>query len=212
MADLGSLVAGRNTVAEAVSGDGKVVVGYQERSDGVPSGARWADGREEIIPSPPDYPVGFVGSAKATNHDGSLVVGRICRFGLAIANVDDQSAWMWTRDKGTQCLAAPRRIPSPGPVIIGEAVATSDDGRIIGGSQNVGGSVDSNAVIWINGTPAYLKDFLRANGVPDAFERWINTGSITDISPDGRILVGYGAAIGGFRGYIVILGSDLVMP
>lgn len=212
MADLGSLVAGRNTVAEAVSGDGEVVVGYQERSDGVPSGARWADGREQIIPSPADYPIGFVGSAKATNRDGTVVVGRICRFGLAIANIDDQSAWMWTPDKGTQCLPAPRRIASPGPVIIGEAEATSDDGRIVGGSQNVGGSPDSNAVIWVDGTPAYLKDFLRANGVPDAFERWINTGTITDISPDGRILVGWGAALGGFRGYIVILGSNLVMP
>jgi hypothetical protein len=32
------------------------------------------------------------------------------------------------------------------------------------------------------------------------------------VSPDGRVLVGYGAALGGFRGYMVILGSKLVMP
>jgi hypothetical protein len=43
--------------------------------------------------------------------------------------------------------------------------------------------------------------------VPNAFEGWINTGAITDVSPDGRILVGYGAPLGGFRGYIVILGE-----
>ena len=53
----------------------------------------------------------------------------------------------------------------------------------------------------------YLKDYLQANGVPDAFKDWINTGSITDVSPDGRILVGRGAAPLGFRGYIVILGE-----
>ena len=28
-----------------------------------------------------------------------------------------------------------------------------------------------------------------------------------DVSPDGRILVGYGAPLGGFRGYIVVLGE-----
>jgi hypothetical protein len=83
----------------------------------------------------------------------------------------------------------------------------SDDGRVIGGGQNVGGSPDSDAIIWIDGTPSYLKDYLRANGVPNAFETWINTGAINGISPDGRVLVGSGAALGGFRGYIVILGD-----
>ena len=77
----------------------------------------------------------------------------------------------------------------------------------MGGSQNVAGSDDSDAVIWIDRVPYYLKDYLRANGVPDAFETWVNTGSITGISPDGRILVGKGAALPGFRGYIVILGD-----
>jgi uncharacterized membrane protein len=96
--------------------------------------------------------------------------------------------------------------PSQGPPVLGYANATSDDGRVVGGGQKVGTS-DSEAVIWINGTGAYLKDYLRANGVPDAFDRWINTGEITDISADGRILVGWGAALGGFRGYLIILGE-----
>ena len=114
---------------------------------------------------------------------------------------------MWTPQDGTRCLPAPRLRPSPGPAIIVDAFATSDDGRVIGGGQNVGGSEDSDAVIWIDRVPFYLKEYLQANGVPDAFETWINTGSITDISPDGRVLVGKGAALGGFRGYIVILGD-----
>jgi hypothetical protein len=57
-----------------------------------------------------------------------------------------------------------------------------------------------------------LKEFLQVNGVPGAFQTWINTGSIRGVSPDGRVLVGTGAALGGFRGYIVILGSSRVMP
>ncbi len=201
--DLGSSVAGRNSSARAVSGDGKVVVGFQERSDGTRQAARWVDGRQELVPGPSGSIAGFVGDANGTNHDGSIVVGRICRFG----NPLDQSAWVWTPGEGTRCLPAPALRPSPGPVIITDANAVSDDGRIVVGRQGVASSPDSDAVIWIDGTPSYLKDYLQANGVPDAFATWINTGEVTDVSPDGRILVGYGAPLGGFRGYVVILGE-----
>ena len=81
---------------------------------------------------------------------------------------------------------------------------------MIGGSHGIG--VDSNAVLWIGGQATYLKDFLQANGVPNAFRTWINTGTISGISPDGRVLVGWGAAVGGFRGYMVILGSSRMIP
>lgn len=203
MVDLGSSVAGQASSARAVSGDGKVVVGFQERTDGTRQGARWVDGRQELVPAPAGSVSGFVGDANAVNRDGSIVVGRICRFG----NPLDQSAWVWTPGEGTRCLPAPSLRPSPGPVIITDANGLSDDGRVIGGRQGVASSADSDAVIWIDGTPSYLKDYLRANGVPDAFAGWINTGEITSVSPDGRILVGYGAPLGGFRGYIVILGE-----
>ena len=200
--DLGSSVAGRSSLAAGVSADGHVAVGYQERADGFRQGARWVDLRQELIPGPPES-VGYVATARAANHDGSIVVGQVCRPGERF----DQSAWVWTPDDGTRCLPAPSLRPSPGPVIIVTANGTSDDGRVIGGGQNVGGSNDSNAIIWIDGSPSYLKDYLQANGVPNAFATWINTGEITDVSPDGRILVGWGAALGGFRGYIVILGD-----
>jgi acyl-CoA synthetase (AMP-forming)/AMP-acid ligase II len=84
------------------------------------------------------------------------------------------------------------------------AKAVSDDGRVVAGSQRVG-TVDGNAVLWIDGAPSYLKDYLQAHGVPDAFRTWVNTGEITGMTPDGRVLVGWGAALGGFRGYMVIL-------
>jgi probable HAF family extracellular repeat protein len=202
MVNLGSSVAGRSSLATGVSADGKVVVGYQERADGFRQGARWVDLQQELIPGPPGS-VGFVATARAANHDGSIVVGQLCRPGQE----SDQSAWVWTAREGTRCLPAPRLRPSPGPVIIVTANGTSDDGRVVGGGQNVGGSADSNAIIWLDGSPSYLKDYLQANGVPNAFETWINTGEITGVSPDGRILVGYGAPLGGFRGYMVILGD-----
>jgi len=190
------------SLAAGVSADGKVAVGYQERVTGERQGARWVDLQQQLIPNVAGSDT-FVGTANAANHDGSIVVGRICRFG----NESDQSAWVWSERDGTRCLPAPSLRPSPGPVVQVTANGTSDDGRVIGGGQNVGGSNDSNAIIWINGTGSYLKDYLQANGIPRAFQNWINTGEITDVSPDGRILVGWGAAPAGFRGYMVILGD-----
>ena len=204
MMDLGSSVANRNSRADGVSGDGNVVVGFQETAEGFQQGARWANGQQQLITGPQ----GVVGGAKAANVDGSIVIGRVCHPSSEVT----QDAWIWTARGGTTCLPAPKVLPSPGPKIIVEASATSDDGQVIGGSQNVGGSPDSNAVIWIGGRPAYLKDFLQVNGVPDAFATWVNTGQITGMTPDGHILVGWGAAALGFRGYIVVLGSTRVIP
>jgi len=193
MVDLGSTVAGRSSRANGVSGDGKVVVGWQEHPTGVRQGARWVDGRQEIFAGPE----GFIGEAQGTNSDGSIVVGQTCRFGAL-----DQSAWIWTARDGVQCVPVPR--PRLGGAI-GVMLSTSEDGRVIGGAHSFG--LESEAVIWMDRSPSYLKDYLRAHGVPDAFERWINTGFITSVSPDGRILVGYGAGPRDFQGYMVILGS-----
>ena len=203
MVDLGSSVAGHPSLAAGVSADGKVAVGYQERVTGERQGARWVDLQQQLIPNVAGSDT-FVGTANAANHDGSIVVGRICRFG----NESDQSAWVWSERDGTRCLPAPSLRPSPGPVVQVTANGTSDDGRVIGGGQNVGGSNDSNAIIWIDGKGTYLKDYLQANGIPNAFQTYINTGEITDVSPDGRVLVGLGAALGGFRGYMVIFGDQ----
>ena len=206
MVSLGSTVPGRSSRGFGVSEDGAVVVGDQTSADGFNQGARGVGGRQELFTGPE----GPAGTATAVNRDGSIIVGRVCV--PASGRVGDQSAWVWKSQGGLTCLPAPRRLVSPGPAIIVEAAATSDDGQVIGGSQNVGGSADSNAVIWIGGQPAYLKEFLQANGLPDAFRTWINTGTITGISPDGRVLVGWGAALGGFRGYMVILGSSRTIP
>ena len=192
-----------------MSADGQVAVGYQEQAGGFVEGTKWVGTRQERVPGAD----GFVGTANAANVDGSIVVGRICRpTASRPSDPDYQTAWVWTRD-GTQCLPPPKlRVSTGGPLIIVEANATSDDGSVIGGGQAVASSPDSDAIIWIDRKPAYLKEFLQVNGVPDAFRTWINTGAIKGISPDGRVLVGTGAALGGFRGYIVVLGSNLVMP
>lgn len=194
MVDLGSTVAGRSSRADAVSGDGRVVVGFQEHATGFRQGARWVDGRQTLF-SGPD---GLVGEANAANADGSIVVGQYCR-----PATNEQSAWVWTTPGGLECLEVPRRRLAIEGVFNGAALATSDDGRVIGGGHSFG--LESESVLWIDREPHYLKDYLRANGVPTAFEGWVNTGFITGVSRDGRVLVGYGAGPRDFTGFVVIM-------
>ena len=206
MVDLGSTVLGRSSTASSVSGDGRVVVGEQTDTTGFTFGVRWVDGRQETVRGPNGL---VVGNAYAVNFDGTVVVGRQCR--PAVSDRLEQSAWIWTASSGTQCLQAPALRPQEGPPILVYAKAVSDDGRVVGGSQRIG-STDGNAILWIDGKPAYLKDYLQAHGVPDAFRTWFNTGEITGMTPDGRVLVGWGAALGGFRGYMVILNDLEPLP
>ena len=72
MVDLGSSVQGKGSLASDVSGDGNVVVGYQEGATGARQGVRWLNSRQELIPGVD----GSVGQAWGTNVDGSIVVGR----------------------------------------------------------------------------------------------------------------------------------------
>ena len=193
MVDLGSTVAGRSSRANGVSGDGRVIVGWQEHTLGYRQGARWVDGRQTIFTGPAE----IVGEAHAATTDGSMIVGQSCRFG----DGTDQSAWVWTPAGGVVCLSPPRFSLPIGSLSI--AFAVSDDGRVIAGSQGFG--LGREAVIWIDRTAHYLRDYLRGHGVPSAFEGWVNSGAVLGMSRDGRVLVGFGAGPRDFTGYVVVL-------
>jgi uncharacterized membrane protein len=197
MVDLGSTVAGRSSRADAVSGDGKVVVGWQEHAVGFRQAAKWIDGKQSLITRAGG---GIVGQAYAANADGSLIVGQGCR---PEEDAIDQSAWVWTASGGVVCLEVPIRRPAIEGAFIGKAIATSDDGRVIGGGHSFG--LESESVIWIDRTPFYLKSYLKDHGVPNPFDGWINTGTITGMSRDGRTVVGYGAGPRDFTGFVVVL-------
>lgn len=197
MVDLGSTVAGRSSRANGISGDGRVVVGWQEADFGGRQGAKWVDGRQELFRGPS----GIIGEAHAANRDGSIVVGQACEFASIANPFGNQQAWTWSAQGGVQCLQVPRiRILDN---FIGTALATSDDGKVVGGSHSFG--LEAESVIWIDREPAYLRDYLRENGVPDAFRGWVNSGFITAVSRDGRVIAGYGAGPRDFQGFIVIL-------
>lgn len=198
MVDLGTTVAGRSSRANGVSGDGKVVVGWQDAP--LRQAARWVDGRQSLFTGP----TGIVGEAHATNRDGSIIVGQTCGFASAADPTANQRAWTWTASDGVRCLEPPRFRPERN--FIGAALAMSEDGRVIGGTQSFG--LEAESVIWLDRQPFYLKDYLQSHGAANAFDRWVNTGFVTGVSRDGRILVGWGAGPTDFTGYIVILGSN----
>jgi uncharacterized membrane protein len=191
--DLGSTVPGRSSRANNVSGDGRVVVGWQEDATGVRLGAKWVDGVQTMIQGPH----GSIGEAFAANRDGSLIVGEICNFFDTTP-----SAWTWTTAEGVRCF--PVGLGAL-PIVHRQALmlATSEDGRVIGGALSFG--LESESLVWFDGEPFFLKDYLRRNGLPNAFEGWVNTGFVVGVTPDGRTLVGYGAGPRTFQGYMVVL-------
>jgi probable HAF family extracellular repeat protein len=196
MVDLGTLAEGESTRANGISGDGRVVVGWQTQG-GPRRGARWIDGKEELFTGPS----GIIGEARSANRDGSIVVGQTCEFATIEHLFANQQAWIWSSRDGVTCLQPPRiRVADN---FIGIAQATSEDGYVVGGSQSFG--LEAESLLWINKEPHYLRDYLRANGVPGAFEGWVNTGFVTGVSRDGRMLTGYGAGRRDFQGFIVIL-------
>lgn len=191
MVDLGSTVSGRSSRANDVSGDGRIVIGWQEDPFGFRQGARWVDGRQEIFSGPH----GVVGEAFGVNSDGSIITGANC-------NPGESSAWMWRREGGITCYPPPRPLLPPRQTLM---QSTSEDGRVVGGAQSFG--LESESLLWIAGEAHYLKDYLRERGIPDAFEGWVNTGFINAVSKDGRVLAGFGAGPRTFQGFVVILES-----
>jgi probable HAF family extracellular repeat protein len=195
MVDLGSTVAGRASRANNVSGNGRVVVGWQEEATGFRMGAKWVDGVQELIRGPH----GTLGEASAANRDGSLIVGGNCD----IFNTITSSAWTWTAGGGVTCFPVERPRGLQNIPYQALMLTTSEDGRVIGGAFSFG--LESESLVWFDGELFFLKDYLRANGIPDAFEGWVNTGFVLGVTPDGRTLVGYGAGPKSFQGYMVVL-------
>ncbi|MGH9322398.1 MAG: hypothetical protein ACRD3V_21245 [Vicinamibacteria bacterium] len=191
MVDLGSTVSNRSSRANNVSGDGVVVIGWQEDAFGFRQGARWVDGRQEILSGPN----GVVGEARGINSEGSVIVGGNCQPAAAMG-------WILRSGSGITCHPPPRPRAAGFQVLM---MATSEDGRIVGGAHSFG--LESESILWIDGEPHYLKDYLREHGIRDAFEGWVNTGFINAVSPDGRVLAGFGAGRRALTGFVVILES-----
>jgi hypothetical protein len=196
---------GKATRADGISADGRVIVGYEEGTVLAAEGVKWVDGRKEAIRGP----LGPVGFARAVNRDGTLIAGTACTADLPR---QPPAAWAWTAAGGVQCY--PVEAPSWVRWVRGfnyntYIYAVSDDGRVMGGDiQFDTAAGEEESVLWFDGEPFFLRDYLRDHGYPDAFKDHINTGRITGVSPDGRVIVGHNGGVFGAinrNGFIVIL-------
>jgi hypothetical protein len=203
---LGSLSGGVSR-ADAISADGRVIVGYEAATSGpvAINGAKWVDGKEEIIRGP----LGPVGFARAVNRDGTLIAGTACTPDLPN---QPPNAFVWTQAGGVTCypVEAPLWVRWVRGFNYNTYIyAVSDDGRVMGGAiQFDVAAGEEESVIWFDGEPVFVRDYLRSNGYSDAFEGHANTGRITAISPDGRTIVGHNGGVFGAinrNGFIIVL-------
>lgn len=182
---LGSLPGGSSgSEAEAVSGDGNVIVGFSGSSNSGSEAFKWT--QSEGMTGLGDLPGGsFQSRAYDVNVDGSVVVGEA-------SSQTGSEAFMWTQDIGMVGLG----------FTVANAVST--DGNIVVGYSN------DDAIVWdpINGK-ILLEEHLSSEGIDLSGWQLV---SATDISDDGSVIVGYGTNSNGDTEGFIISGYVVPMP
>jgi len=195
----------------AISGDGKVVGGWEEVPEGLGArvGAIWKDGEEMLlVDDDPGNPSGYVSEVMAIGAGGDIAVG----YGAGAGGLD---AYKWTATEGVVNIGR-----YPGQVCFwdidwetGEPIETcvdretlafsvSNDGKVITGASRVLWQGVSDAAIYTRGLGWMLfADFLKSQGVLE-MSRWYVMGA--RVSGNGRVLVGTAIPLGadyyqGFR-------------
>lgn len=113
--DMGSIIQGRSSRANAISDDRTTVVGWQDEPDGYRAGAKWVNGVEEFIK---DTDGNNVGEASAVSADGKVITGGNGLF-----------PYVWSETSGYQEIVH----PNSGPFFRGASTGISADGeKVIG--------------------------------------------------------------------------------
>src|SRR5262249_20133276 len=173
--DRGTLVPNSATRANAISGDGRVIVGWQDDEFGNRLGARWVNGVEEYITTPAGENVGEV---EAVNFDGTTMIGSSYPYGNGL-----RIAWVWTARRGFTAIDS-------GPVFsYNTPTAVSEDGSVVGGLAREQSQGRARAWIFKNNSLIWLTDYL--NNKKKLAQGWIIT-SVAGISGDGTTIVGEG--------------------
>jgi uncharacterized membrane protein len=156
----------RQSRASAVSGDGRIAVGWTETDFGTWRPTRWrADGSEHLLYADPEY----FSEALGVNEDGSVVVGEL-----------EQRAFRWVEGVGLQNLGL---VPGD-PGTYSRAVGVSADGSSVVGW---GGNGPSGFLWTADGGMRNLNQIVEDAGY-DLGPRWIS--HATAISANGNTIVG----------------------
>lgn len=162
--------------ANAISRDGRVVIGWNDTDEGYRRAVKWVDGTvSELL----DADGLQVGEALGVNRDGSVIVG-------TGAGAEGNEAWRWTAATGLQPIGM---IGSGSFFDRAYGFSVSDDGTLVGGASGFG--FQRAAVVWTPSTGMIrLTDFLAAKGITVPAGWQLN--SVTAVSGDGRVIGGWG--------------------
>ncbi len=176
--NLGILPGEQHSFAHGVSGNGTIVVGYNEHSEGPFNGYgeafRWTEvgGMQGLGYLRPD---GTVSRAYGISRDGTTIVGYSVSGGL----FGDAEAFRWTAGAGMELLP---NLPGA-PYVACRALAVNADGSIAVGYAPSG--IGPHAVRW---SPSGIQDLGIAPGTSDSYA-W-------SVSDDGEVVGGIASDAG----------------
>ena len=174
MVDLGSIVSGRSSRANAINAAGTVIVGWQDESNGTRSGAKWQDGVESFIT---DNNGNNVGEAGGISADGKTIIGSA-----------NPNPYVWNATSGLTYITHPNASFS----FKGGATGISADGtKVIGYYRAFGAPpMSGEGFIWTAATGRInLNDYAVSLGIAT---NGVTMGLPLAISQDGKKIAGMG--------------------
>jgi len=177
--------------ANAVNNDGSVIVGWDDRTDGLRRGVQWRNGAASLI-TENHLPAG---EAEDVSGDGNFIVGQSTPY---TAN----NAWLSSQTTGMHNLGA----------LTGEtnalASAVDADGGVIVGRSTNKNLGTMTPTIWTSGLHwTDLNQFLAAQGVN-------TSGSTISIgmamTPNGQTIIGWAGAQIGYLGWVLKTPTSVV--
>lgn len=189
---LGHLAPGNHSfdAAYGVSADGAIVAGVSESAQG-PQAFRWTQGTGMVGLG--DLSGGeFSSTASAVSADGSVIVGDA-------SSASGREAFRWTEATGMIGLG-----DLPGGSFSSEANATTADGAIVVGAA---ATSDLAAFIWTatDGMRSLQEVLTTKHGLGPSLAGW-SLSAASDVSDDGRVIVGYGRGpSGNLEGFVVVI-------
>lgn len=179
MVDLGSIVSGRSSRANAINAAGTVIVGWQDESNGTRSGAKWQDGVESFIT---DNNGNNVGEAGGISADGNTIIGSA-----------NPNPYVWNTVSGLTYITHPNASFS----FKGGATGISADGKKVIGYYRAFGvpPMSGEGFIWTSATGRInLNDYAASLGIAT---NGVTMGLPLAISQDGKKIAGSGTNASG---------------
>jgi hypothetical protein len=208
--------------ADAVSADGRLVVGWDQHDTGYWRGVRWDSSGESLFqietpatcdadPSGAFHSWSNVGTAMGLNADGTLVVGegypieRSFEDSGTVYQYCDGTGWIWSAENGVRSLGE-----APIPDFSATAADVDATGSVATGilTPVFWGFENPKAMIWTPQTGMLeLEPFLEAQGTFTPGFQFISAPALAD---DGRTIGGLGFSSMGQQGFVLRIPTAIV--